>query len=90
MTFDANVLRALLRLARRREAAAVDSVAVRVSGTPAQVRASMRRLRSGGLVEMRATGEVRLTMAGLAVAIALLPPAPLARQPSSRRASRAA
>jgi Mn-dependent DtxR family transcriptional regulator len=89
MTFDANVLRALLRLARRREAAAVASVAVRVSGTPSKVRASMRRLRSGGLVEMRATGEVRLTMAGLAVAIALLPAAPLARQPS-RRASRAA
>jgi len=89
MSIDANVLRAMLRLARRREAAADNAVALRVGGTASQVRASMRRLRAGGLVEIRGTCEARLTMSGLAVAIALLPTAPPARI-SSRRASRAA
>ena len=90
MSFDGKVLRAMLRLARRHEAAEGDALAVRVGGAPRDVRASLRRLRSAGLVDIVGTGEeARLTMAGLAAAVAMLPrPAPGRRAPA--RASHAA
>ena len=72
MSFDAMVLRAMLRLARRREAADEEAVAVRTGGSPAQVRSSLRRLRAMGLVQ-RVAHEPRLTMPGFAIAVALLP-----------------
>jgi Mn-dependent DtxR family transcriptional regulator len=73
MTFDAMVLRVMLRLARRREAADVDAVAVRSGGSAAAVRASMQRLDAGGLVERRGGQAPRLTFDGFALAIAMLP-----------------
>jgi Mn-dependent DtxR family transcriptional regulator len=86
MSFDGRVLRAMLRLARRREPAEDADVAVRVGASEGEVRASMRRLRTAGLVELMHGRPARLTMSGLAVAIALLP----ARAPSkARRAPRA-
>jgi len=73
MTFDANVLRAMLRLARQRKAAEVDAVCLRVRGGERDVRQAMRRLRASGLVETRFGDPPRLTLEGLAVAVALLP-----------------
>jgi DNA-binding Lrp family transcriptional regulator len=90
--FDVMVLRAMLRLARRRQAANDGEIAVRVSRPPSAVRGALRRLAELGLVERR-VGDLsptpRLTMSGFALAVALLPGA---ARPStaSRRAPRAA
>jgi Mn-dependent DtxR family transcriptional regulator len=90
MTFDAYVLRAMLRLARGRKSAEVDDLALRVGSAPSKVRASMRRLRASGLVEPLGTTESRLTMAGLAVAVAMLPRGMPKRGSTAARTSRAA
>jgi Mn-dependent DtxR family transcriptional regulator len=73
MNSDAMVLRAMLRLARRRVAADEDEIALRVGKSSASVRASLRRLDALGLVEPRFRGGARLTMGGLALALAMLP-----------------
>jgi DNA-binding IclR family transcriptional regulator len=92
MSIDTMVLGAMLRLARRRKAADVGEVAVRAGCSPAGVRASLRRLDSRGLVERRLSQPPRLTLAGLAVAVACLPRRPVravadpARQSTSRAA----
>ncbi len=86
---DARVLRAMLRLARRRQAADDGEIAVRVDQPPHVVRASLRRLDAAQLVERLSTGAVRLTMAGFALAVAGLPRAPGKTRPS-QRAPRAA
>jgi hypothetical protein len=80
----------MLRLARRRQSAQDEQVALRVGGTAANVRASLRRLRAQGFVEIPFDGPARLTMAGLAVAVALLPTAAPKRVRTSARTSRAA
>ncbi|MGD0677622.1 MAG: hypothetical protein ABSC94_19570 [Polyangiaceae bacterium] len=87
MTFDSRVLKAMLRLARRREAAGDDEIAIRTGGTASQVRAAVRRLRASGLVEMRDGRPARLTMEGLAIALALLPSRPARPMPRSRAAA---
>jgi Mn-dependent DtxR family transcriptional regulator len=89
MNIEATVLRAMLRVARRCEAADEEALALRVGGSPAEVRSALRRLDAAGLVERRARQAPRLTLAGLAVAVGLLP-AGAARASSSRRSSRAA
>jgi Mn-dependent DtxR family transcriptional regulator len=89
MSIDMTVLRALLRLSRRREAADTDSIVLRSGAAAAVVRASLRRLEALGLVEQRPERGPRLTMQGLAAAVALLPVA-AAKTPASKRASRAA
>jgi hypothetical protein len=91
MNFDANVLRAMLRMARRRAEAEVDAVCLRVGGEARDVRRSLRRLQAAGLVEIRADRAPRLTMTGFAVAVAMLPShhgsrASAASQASSRAA----
>jgi len=88
MNFDGKVLRAMLRLARSRQMASFEAVAVRVGGTLRDVRVSARRLRAAGLLEMRPDA-LRLTMAGFAVAVAMLPAKAGTRVPP-RRSSRAA
>jgi DNA-binding Lrp family transcriptional regulator len=92
MSIDVMVLRAMLRLARRCEAAEVDAVADRVGAPASAVRAAMRRLSASGVIERRAGRPPRLTMAGLAIAVATLPAAaPRARTRGAKpRASRAA
>jgi Mn-dependent DtxR family transcriptional regulator len=87
-TFDAMVLRAMLRLARRRQAADDGEIAVRVGAPPHAVRAALRRLDALDLVERLPTGS-RLTMAGLAISVAALP-RPTRRSSSAHRATRAA
>lgn len=88
MNTDAMVLRALLRLARRRLPADDEAIVVRVGAAPGDVRAAIRRLDTLGLVERGPT--TRLTMAGLAVAIAMLPTQRAAPVPTAVRAPRAA
>jgi Mn-dependent DtxR family transcriptional regulator len=77
-----SILGAMLRLARRRKAADEGAIAVRVGGSPEVVRAALRRLDAGGLVERRLAEPPRLTMAGFAVAVSLLPGQPAATQPA--------
>jgi Mn-dependent DtxR family transcriptional regulator len=89
MSIEATVLRAMLRVARRREAADEEALAARV-GDPAEVRDAIRRLDAAGLVERRGRAAPRLTMAGLAVAVGLLPIAASQNRRSARRSSRAA
>jgi DNA-binding transcriptional ArsR family regulator len=69
---DASVLRAMLRLARHRRQASEDCLADRVGKSERAVRSSLRRLRGLGLVEIRFEAPPRLTLAGLAVAVALV------------------
>jgi DNA-binding GntR family transcriptional regulator len=90
MNIEVTVLRAMLRVARRCEAADEEALAVRVGGSHAQVRAAIRRLDTAGLVERRRGHAPRLTLAGLAVAVGLLPARAARTGPSSRRSSRAA
>ena len=69
MRYETQILRAMLRLARRRQAAEVEALLERVEGEGADVREALRRLEAQGLVE-RAGASARLTMPGLAVAVA--------------------
>lgn len=89
MNFDAMVLKAMLRLARKRSEAGEPEIALRVGGTADAVRAALRRLDGLGLVERRPRDAPRLTMGGLALAVALLPRARL-EHPTALRAPRAA
>jgi Mn-dependent DtxR family transcriptional regulator len=76
MNSDAMVLRAMLRLARRRQEADDHEIALRVGKSTGSVRAAIRRLDAAGLVESRARRGPRLTMSGLALALAMLPRTP--------------
>jgi Mn-dependent DtxR family transcriptional regulator len=88
-TFDVMVLRAMLRLARRRRTADDGEIAVRVCRPPSAVRGAVRRLGEQGLVERQPEGTSRLTMSGFALAVALLPGAARSSRPT-QRATRAA
>ena len=90
MSVETEVLRAMLRVARRCEGADEEALAARVGGTKGAVRAAIRRLDAQGLVERRGERPPRLTMAGLAMAVALLPPQVKKKTHPSRRPSRAA
>jgi hypothetical protein len=89
MNYDARVLGAMLRLARRREVADEAEIGERVSGSAGDVRRSLRHLAGAGLVERTHHGTARLSMAGLAVAVAMLPAAAPQRR-YRRSSSRAA
>jgi hypothetical protein len=69
---DLNVLRALSRLSRMRKNVDGEALALRAGGTVEEVRGALGRLSRAALVERSAEG-VRLTMAGLAVAVAFGP-----------------
>jgi len=87
---DASVLRAVLRLARKRQDATEEEVALRVGAEAADVRTSLRRLDTLGWLERTPRG-ARLTMGGLALAVGMLPARPAtARKGAPARASRAA
>ena len=90
MSIDITVLKAILRLSRRREAADEDALVLRSGASPGSVRASLRRLETLGLVEQRVERGSRLTMQGLAAAVALLPVQAARKAKATRRASRAA
>ncbi len=65
---DLSVLRAVARLSRTRRAVDCESIALRVRGSLDDVRASLGRLSRASLVER--SERVRLTMTGLALAVA--------------------
>jgi hypothetical protein len=70
MSYEIQVLRAMLRLARRREVADEAALLVRVGGTAAAIRTALRRLEKELLVERLDAGRARLTMNGFAIAVA--------------------
>jgi DNA-binding FadR family transcriptional regulator len=90
MSIDTTVLRAMLRLSRRREAADEDALVIRSGHTRAEVRNALRRLEAQGIIERRATLPPRLTMMGLAIAVSQLPAQPARASRPARRSSRAA
>ncbi len=69
MSLEIDVLRALLRLARRRTPPTLEQLLVRVGGQEADVSRALRSLARNGLVQKTPAG-LRLSMAGLAVAVA--------------------
>jgi DNA-binding IclR family transcriptional regulator len=69
MSLEIDVLRALLRLARRRTPPTLEQVVVRVGGDDAAVRRTLTSLAKNGLVQRTPAG-LRLSLAGLAVAVA--------------------
>jgi hypothetical protein len=89
MSIEARVMGAMLRLARRREAATEGEILLRVGETASAVRSAIRRLQSAGLVD-RGAGAARLTLPGLAVAVASLAPRPSHTAKALLRAPRAA
>jgi DNA-binding IclR family transcriptional regulator len=70
MSYDLSILRAMLRLARKREAAGVGALLDRAGGDAAGVRAALRRLEQQGMVERQDAERARLTFVGFAVAYA--------------------
>jgi len=81
MSLEIDVLRALLRLARRRTPPTLEQIVVRVGGEEADVRRALRSLARSGLVQRTPAG-LRLSMAGLAVAVACAQRSrPVARPP---------
>lgn len=89
MNYEHSILRALLRLARRRSAADSERLLDRVGGTTAELRDALRRLETDGFIDRRAEDNVRLTMPGLAVAVASIAGRRRAKAPQ-RAARRAA
>ncbi len=70
MNYETEVLKAILRLSRRRNAAEADSILVRVGGQLSDLRAALRKLEQSGLVNRIGDTGGRLTLPGLAVAVA--------------------
>lgn len=71
-SLEIEVLRAMLRLARRRSAPSLEAILIRVPSPAdeASVRASLKRLVSANLVHVTPKGP-RLTLTGFAVAVAM-------------------
>jgi hypothetical protein len=69
MSLEIDVLRALLRLARRRTHPTLDQLVVRVGAEESEVRRALFALARGGLVQRTPAG-LRLSLLGLAVAVA--------------------
>lgn len=93
MSLDLHVLRALLRLARRAAPASPGALLDRLDADPTAIDAAIARLVSAGLV-LRAPAGPRLTLAGLAVAAATIPPVAGTKKPrrpvAAKRAPRVA
>ena len=89
---DTRILGAMLRLARKREAARIEALVDRVGGTRAEVRSALRLLEAQGLVERLDADAARLTFVGFAIAVATRSAAKSlaapARQPQTVRARR--
>lgn len=81
-SLDIDVLRALLRLARRQTPPTMEQLVVRVGAEPEAVRRSLVALAKNGLVQ-KTPGGLRLSLPGLAVAVAY------AQRPSAAPAARA-
>jgi hypothetical protein len=73
MSIDIEVLRAMLRLARRRVEASEAELSLRVRAEPSEIRSSIRRLRVLGVLQVQGQTP-RLTLEGLALSVALARP----------------
>jgi len=71
MGYDICVLRAIVRLSRRRSPATKAALLARVPGSASDLGASLRRLERAGFV--RLDPNPSLTLAGLAVGVASMP-----------------
>lgn len=91
MSYELEVLRAMVRLARRRSPANLEQLALRVGGTGSNLRSALRALAQADLVVRTGSGP-RLTLSGLAVALASHRRARVRAVPAEivRRRSRAA
>lgn len=69
MSLELDILRALLRLARRRSPTTLAQLADRVHGDDMAIHSALRSLAKSGLVQRTPAG-LRLSLAGLAVAVA--------------------
>jgi hypothetical protein len=69
-SLEVDVLRAMLRLARRRTAPTVEAILLRVPADEATLRSSMNRLIRANLVHLTPKGP-RLTLVGFAIAVAM-------------------
>lgn len=87
MRYETQILRAMLRLSKKQAEASVDALLERVDGTDADVRVALRRMEHAGLVVRQPHDAARLTMAGLAVAVATVPPVRAAKQVRRKRAA---
>jgi predicted transcriptional regulator len=87
MSYEHQILQAMLRLARKRDRVTVEALDDRVEGTETDAREAIRLLERAGLVERRGAGSPRLTFAGFAIAVAKVDPV-VSRSASAR--SRAA
>jgi RIO-like serine/threonine protein kinase len=72
MQYDISVLRAILRLSRHRRQVDLAAITLRVAGELPELRDALRRLEQQGLV-VREPDIARLTLQGLAVAVASIP-----------------
>jgi len=79
MSHDLDVLRALLGLTSRRKSPTLDDLSLRLGSEPDAVRRSLFSLARNGLVQ-RTSGGLRLSLAGLAVAVAAGGPTRRARK----------
>ena len=87
MTLDARLLRALLGFAQARTPADDDALALRLRIQPFEVRRATRRLQAAGFLRREQSSCSRLTMAGLALAVALSPRPVRHERPGERRAA---
>ncbi len=81
MNLDARVLRAMFRRTSCQKAVGRQAIAERAGASVAAIDASLDRLRAAGLAETREIGSPRLTLEGLAIAVAIG-----AVRPGARRA----
>jgi hypothetical protein len=72
MNHDLYVLRALARLSRQRKTVDDESLVLRAGGTTEEVHASLERLAGDGLIAWAGLSgqQIRMTLSGLAVAVA--------------------
>jgi hypothetical protein len=84
MRYDLSVLRALVRLSRKGMPATTTILSERAGGEVRHVRAALRDLERAALVVRGRDGSARLTLAGLALAVASMPPAAAAVSPPRR------
>jgi hypothetical protein len=71
MRYELQILRAVVRMARRGCTAGVEDLRARVGGSPGDVRAALRQLDGQGLLTRTLATEARPTLAGLALCVAL-------------------
>src|SRR5688572_1938086 len=84
MSLEIDVLRAMLRLARRRTVPTVEQILLRVPADEPAIRRTLGALKKGGLVDDTPKGP-RLSLTGFAIAVAFAQRAPKSRPGTAAR-----